>query len=147
MDEFYSRCCSDVATAGQVELASYQYDNPCLQKALLKRLKGRAAFSLKVYLDAEMFQGAVPRYQKSRVKELWESGAEVFLCRGPKSQGSFHCKAVVVDRRYLYCGSPNFTYKSQNNEELCFRMTGPVVGEVLEKFAVWGKRKKLWDGS
>jgi hypothetical protein len=83
VDAFYSRRCADVATASEVELASYQYDNPSLQKVLLKLLKGRPAFTLKVYLGAEMSEGAVPRYQKARVKELWQAGAQVFLCRGP----------------------------------------------------------------
>ena len=118
VDAFYSRCCADVGTASEVELASYQYDHPSLQKVLLKRLRGRLAFTLKLYLDADVFfggGGAVPRYQKARVGELMQAGAQVFLCRGPGSQGSFHVKAVVVDRRYLYCGSPNFTYKSHNN--------------------------------
>jgi hypothetical protein len=147
VDAFYSRCCADVATASEVEVASYQYDNPSLQKVLMKRLKGRPAFTLRVYLDAEMFEGDVPRYQKARVRELWQAGAQVFLCRGPRSQGSFHVKAVVVDRRYLYCGSPNFTYKSHNNAELCWRMTGPNVGQVLQKLVVESQKRKLWDGS
>ena len=144
---FYERCCSDLATASEVEMATYQYDCPSLQKVLLKRLKGRSPFSLKVYLDAEMFGAATPRYQKSRVKELWQAGAQVFLCKGPGPQGSFHAKAVVVDRRYLYTGSPNFTYKSHNNEELCWRMTGPVVGQVLQKLVLHSQKRKPWDGT
>ena len=114
---------------------------------LLRRLRGRLAFTLKVYLDAEMFEGGLPRYQKPRVRELWQAGAQVFLCRGPGPQGAFHVKAVVVDRRYLYCGSPNFTYKSHSNDELCWRMTGPPVGQVLQKLLVPSQKRKLWDGS
>ena len=132
VNAFYRQCCNAVAEASEVELASYQYDNPSLQKVLVKRLKGRLPFSLKVYLDAEVFQGGIPRYQEPRVRELWQAGAQVFLCKGPGPKGSFHCKAVVVDRRYLYCGSPNFSYKSQNNAELCWWIAGPAVGQVLQ---------------
>ena len=34
----------------------------------------------------------------------------LFLCRGLEPQGFFHSKAAVVDRRYLYSGSPNFSF-------------------------------------
>lgn len=144
---YYSRCCDDIATASEVELASYMYDNSSLHKLLLKRLRGRTEFSLRVYLDAEMFGGTVPRSQRSRVRELFEAGAEVFLCKGPRAQGSFHCKGIVVDRRYLYSGSPNATDKSEKNEEFCFRITGPPVSQILQRLAVQLKRGKQWDGS
>jgi hypothetical protein len=146
VDTYYSRCCRDVAVSSEVELASYQYDNPSLHKALLKRLKAKSHFSLNVYVDAEMFGGIVPRYQKPRCEELLEAGAQVFLCKGPKAKGSFHCKGIVVDRRYLYCGSANATYKSAFNEEFCFRITGPPVGQVLHKLALQRQRQKPWDG-
>ena len=77
-------------------------------------------------------QGGIPRYQEPRVSELWQAGAQVFLCKSPGPKGSFHCKAVVVDRRYLYCGGPYFSYKSQNNAELCWWIAGPAVGQVLQ---------------
>ena len=143
---FYERCCADVAHASEVVMASYMYNDESLQKVFLKRLRGGADFKLAVLLDAEMFAGSVPRSQKPRVTELREAGASVFLCKGVAGQGAFHSKALVVDRRYLYTGSANFTQKSRRNEELCFRITGPVVAEVLAKLSVQAVKCKPWVG-
>ena len=44
-------------------------------------------------------------------------------------------------------GCPNFTYKSHNNDELCWWMTGPPVSQVLQKLLVPSQKWKLWDGS
>ena len=70
------------------------------------------------------------------MQELVDAGAKIFLCRGPKARGSFRCKAVVVDRGCLYTGSPNATQKFHSNEEFCFRITGPPVGQVLQRLSV-----------
>ena len=111
------------------------------------RLQGRAPFSLRLYLDAEMFAGRVPHFQRPRVRELFEAGAKVLLCRGLKNQGAFHCKGIVVDRRFLYTGSANATHKSHCNEEFCFRITGPTVSQVLERLSTHLQKGKLWNGS
>jgi hypothetical protein len=147
VDTYYSRCRDDIATASEVELASYMYDNLSLHKLLLKRLRGQTQFSVRVYLDAEMFGGTVPRFQRPRARELFNAGAKVFLCKGPRAQGSFHCKGIVVDRRYLYSGSPNATDKSEKNEEFCFRITGPPVSQVLQRLTAQLEKGKQWDGS
>ena len=144
---YYARCCDEIATASEVELASYMFDHSALHKLLLKRLRGRTAFSLRIYLDIEMFAGTVPRSQRSRVKELFQAGAKVYLCKGIKAGGSFHAKGIVVDRRYLYSGNPNVTDKSTKNEEFCYRFTGPIVSQVLSRLAVQLERGKQWDGA
>lgn len=146
-EEFYKLCCSDIAGASEVELASFLYDNPRLQKVLLQRLGGRAAFSLNVFLDQREWEAADKKYQGPRVRALLAAGAKVFLCKGLKGQGRFHAKAVVIDRRRLYTGSPNLTYASECNEEFCFRITGPAVGQALEKLAAQKQRAKVLDGS
>ena len=46
----------------------------------------------------------------------------------------------------MYTGNANYTYKSSANEELVFRMTGPVVLQVLGKLALHWQKGKLWDG-
>ena len=102
---------NDLHPDGQVSVTAgcgrhNQYDNPALQKVLLKRLTGRVPFSLRLYLDAEMFAGRVPHFQRPRVRELFEAGAKVLLCRGLKNQGAFHCKGIVVDRRFFTLGVP-----------------------------------------
>ena len=78
---------------------------------------------------------------------LGEAGSTLFLCRGLEPQGFFHSKAAVVDRRYLYSGSPNFSFASHGNEDFCFRITGPAVGQVLEKLCPQRLKRKPWDGS
>ena len=80
------------------------------------------------------------------MQELVDAGAKVFLCRGAKARGSFHCKAVVVDRRYLYTGSPKATQEPHSNEEFCFRMTGPPVGQVLQRLSAHLEKGRPWKG-
>ena len=140
--ELIQKVCSDIEAASEVELSSYMYDNPDLHKVLLERLQGKARrpFSLSMYIDAEQFKGRTPKAQKSRVTQLRGAGAKVYVCKGKRGLGAYHCKALVVDRRYLYTGSMNFTTKSVDNEELPFRMTGPVVLQVLARLAVHRQR-------
>ena len=69
---------------------------------------------------------------KSRLVSLRTNGASVFVCRGKGKFGSYHPKGLVIDRKYLYYGSPNLTDKSTDNDEWPFRSTGEVVAsEVL----------------
>ena len=145
-ETWYRTFCKDVAGAGQVELGSYVYDNPAVQDALLKRLRGRSAFELSLYVDSEKFFSGGPRLQKSRLKQLHSAGAQVYLCKGQGRQGSFHPKAGVVDRRFLYTGSANFTQQSLANEEFCFKLVGPDVLTVLGRMVRHRQTAKLWNG-
>ena len=70
----------------------------------------------------------------------------LFFNRTPSDSLANPILHVNVDRRYLYTGSANFTGQSVKNEELCFRMTGPVVAKVLEKLAVWRTKGEAWTG-
>ena len=81
-----------------------------------------------------------PRLQKARLQALVTAGASVYLCHGKRTTTNFHLKALVTDRRYLYCGSLNFTDASEGSEELCLKLTGPQVAKVLGKLAA--KRAK-----
>ena len=147
VSDWYGQLCSAVGEASEVELGSYMYDNVALHQTLLRRLRGRASFSLSVYIDAGSLKGKTPKMQKPRLEELLAAGAKVFRCGGVKASGLFHCKAAVVDRRYLYTGSANFTENSRGNEELCFKITGPVVHDVLEKLNCQKLKGKPWNGS
>ena len=80
-----------------------------------KRVQGRNAFSLTMVLDREeMEKGSVPRNQKPRVRQLCRAGAQVFLVKGIRSQGSYHKKEVIVDRRWIFEGSTNLTDASHH---------------------------------
>ena len=136
----------DIAGAREVELASYVYDDEEIQKILCRRLRDSSTFSLNVYIDKEKFGGTIPRSQKPRLRDLARLGAQVFVCAGAGSQGAFHVKGVVVDRRALYTGSANLTRKSRDNEEICFRITGPTVQAVLERLARQRQNRSPWDG-
>jgi len=131
-----------VKEAGEVELASYVYDHPALHALLLKKLQGRKDFKLVIYVDTELFATGGPRFQESRLQSLLGAGAQLYLCKGFGRLGAFHSKGLVVDRRTLYTGNANFTGKSGINEELVFRMTGPVVLQVLERFAGYRNKHK-----
>ena len=49
--------------------------------------------------------------------------------------GSYHVKEMVVDRRFLFTGSANFTSKSRNNNDRCYTMTGACVAQALADLA------------
>ena len=112
-------------------MATYMYDNLDLHKVLVRRLQ-QQSFQCTVRVDAEAFTGRTPFHQRARLAELHQNGGKVFLCRGAMRKGPYHRKALVADRRYLYTGGANLTSKSRENKELCWRMTGPVVGEFLK---------------
>ena len=110
-----------------------------------ERLRRRRV-TLNLHIDAEMLGGGTPQSQRKRVKDLSDEGATVYVCKTGR-QGSYHCKALVVDRRVLYTGSANFTGKSRRNRETVFRMTGPVVDQMLRQLAEDRRTWKTWDGS
>ena len=145
--EWYRRCCADLSTASEVEVASYMYDCPDVQKKLLQRLRGKCAFAVNVYVDKEKFEkGEAPRRSGQRLDELRAAGAKVYMCKGRAGRGSYHCKAVVIDRRHMYTGNANLTYQSMDNEEFVFRVTGPPVKQVLERLSEHRLKSKLWNG-
>ena len=67
---WYGRACGKIRSSTEVEMASYQYDNPDIHKELVKKLKGSAPFKLNVYVDKEQLEGKIPKMQKSRLIEL-----------------------------------------------------------------------------
>ena len=77
---------------------------------------------------------------------LQQHGATNYYCKTGKN-GSYHCRALVIDRRVLYTGSVNFTGKSRRNSETVFRMTGPVVEQVMRQLAADRAHWSEWGGS
>ena len=73
-------------------------------------------------------------------------GATVDRCKAGM-QGSYRCKALVIDRRILHTGSANFNANSRMNSEAVFRMTVPVVEQVLQQLAADREVWSVWDGS
>ena len=142
--DWYKECCSSIKSASQVELATYQYDNIAVQTVLLERLRGRRGFTLNLYIDIEQFNGKTPRSQKTFLTQLQTNGASIYLCKGPGPRGAYHSKACVIDRRVVFSGNANFTQKSLSNEEFCYKASGPVVLEFLERLAVHRTVGKLW---
>ena len=76
---------------------------------------------------------------------LLRQGAEVYLCKGIGRQGSYHVKEMVVDRRFLFTGSANFTSKSRNKKERCYKITGACVAQALADLAAEGADGKQLD--
>jgi hypothetical protein len=148
--QWWSTVVAEVGGAREVELASYMFDDKSLFDVLARGLR-RKQLVLNVYIDAEALGGQTPRSQRKRLTELLALGGEegratVWRCKTWR-QCSYHCKALIVDRRVLYTGSANFTENSRRNRETVYRMTGPVVEQVLRQLAedrgAWGE----WDGS
>ena len=54
-----------ICTCANVSLAKFQ----------VKRLGGKTQLSVRVYLDAGLFGGTVPRFQRARVRERLNAGA------------------------------------------------------------------------
>lgn len=140
----YERCTSEMGTVTEVELSTYQYDNPKVHQALVYRLRGRRPFRLNVYIDKEMLKGSTPKMQKTRLAELRHLKAKIYECKGIRGKGSWHCKGIVLDKRVLYTGSANATGQSVDNNEIPLRITGPVVQKVLENFASARAKFPLW---
>ena len=129
---WYKAMIECIGDASEVFIGSYQYDHPGLTDVLERRLKGRAAFECTVLLDREMHNARAAHHQRPSLERLRRAGAAIVLCRGTPSTGTFHAKAIVVDRRTAFVGSANTTTKSLRNGELCFRLRGPPVMDVLQ---------------
>ena len=120
------------------------FDEPDLFNLFRKRLL-RNNFKLRLYLDKTSFDEGSARFQHSRVTRLQALGAEVRLCKGVGPNGVWHKKGVVFDRRYLFVGSSNFTYNARHhNAELCFKLTGTAVQDVLQDFQNARAQFRLW---
>ena len=131
---------------GDGRMKSYLFNPAGGIKKSPPRLNGPA-----VYYFSLLLWGPRPGPRRSpsgrQVAPPRRFGLDSFLCAGKKPQGSFHWKVAVVDRRYLYSSRSNFTYASPGNEELCFRISGPMVGQVLERLSSQRLQRKPWDGS
>ena len=139
---------ADIAGAHHVIIGSYMFDNEALTSALERRLADSSDFDLTVMVDREMFLLRQPVRQRPRLDRLRRAYAQVLLCRGLPPLGSFHYKAVVLDRRTAYLGTANLTYKAEAaNEELCWRLRGPPVLGVLARLETQRQRGQLWDGT
>jgi hypothetical protein len=131
--DWYKQMLVDVGVASEVLLGTYMYDHPQLHALLLRRLKGRAPFTLNILIDKGVLDGNTPWYQRSRLTALVDAGATVHVCTGQPPKGIYHRKAVIVDKRYMYTGGANFTYQSDEggNKEVIYRMTGQPGLDVL----------------
>ena len=135
LDEWWDSVVEAVQKARSIEMGTYMFDDTRLYEVLLGRLRDSSDFSFKLCLDGEAYHGPTPKNQKRRVDSLLRRGAEVFLCKGIGRQGSYHVKEMVVDRRFLFTGSANFTSKSRCNRERCYKITGACVAEALVDLA------------
>ena len=99
-----------------------------------------------VFDREEMEKGSVPRNQKPRVQQLCRAGAQMFLVKGIRSQGSYHKKEVIVDRRWMFEGSANLTDASHGNRESVYFHTGTVVKAVLQDNENDKQVGTLWKG-
>ena len=65
-----ARLLEDIGGASSVLVASYTYDDPDLQSAFLRRLRGRAPFFLELLVDSQHFEGRTCKHQRPRLLEL-----------------------------------------------------------------------------
>ena len=134
--------------ASHVVAGTLVFDHKGFFDTLLRRAKGSSPFALVLLVDKEAFGESTPYYQRSRLKKLHTAGAEIRLCSGePDTNGRFHAKAVVVDRRVGFAGSGNLTGKSERNAELVFEYAGPPVMQILEFLQASRCAGREWDGN
>ena len=118
-----------------------------LHKVLQARLVDGSGFRLRVHVDSTHFVKRTCHFQLGRLKKLRDLGAEVYLCLGDKSDGVFHQKAAVSNKRFLWSGNGNFTAASRHkHDELLFKLAGLNVQKVLARLAQARARGKLWNG-
>ena len=144
--EWWVQLLDAVRDAPEILAASYQFDNPALSSLLDRRLRDRSMLDVTILVDKEQVLGRTIHYQRSRLMSLKRSGASIILCSGDPPHGSFHVKAVIINRRICFCGSANLTYAAATNAELCLRLTGPPVAAILFQLMASKARGKEWDG-
>lgn len=87
-----ARLLEDISGASSVLVASYTYDDPDFQAAFLKRLRGRAGFSLELMVDLQTFEARTCRHQRPRLLELqrplrWGLGISILVELPARSEG------------------------------------------------------------
>ena len=147
VDEWWRRVVEDLVSAKKVQIATLLYDHPRLHAALLRRLRGQGAFALSVVVDKESLGERVSFNQRPRLLELHGAGAEVRVGRGLRGKGRLHAKAMCIDGRIVFAGPPNFTKKSEDNDELCFRFTGRPAVKILAFVEKVKAKARVWTGS
>ena len=123
------------------------FDEPDLQNKLHLRL--RSGLRLRVLVDRQQLKRKTDWAKRSlqRLDKLRKAGAQVFLCSGRFDAGCFHNKELVVDKRFYFSGSANFTHAARHyNSERCLFATGPEVASVLADLQEQRERALLWDG-
>ena len=133
----------DMQKSRELEIGSYCIDENSLFTAVEDFLPD---CKVNLYIDEEQFDDPKKTLQRRKVRKLHHKGAKVYVMKGLRRWGSYHCKLLIINRRVMYFGSANFTNKSHDNRESTFRATGAVVDEMLEDAAEWRLAGRLWDG-
>ena len=119
----------DMQTSREVEIGSYCIDEDSLSTAVNDFLPD---CKVNQYIDEGQFDDPKKTLQRRMVRKLHQQGAKVYVLKGLRMWGSYHCKLLTINRRVMYFGSANFTNKIHDNRECTFRATGTVVEEMLE---------------
>lgn len=108
--------------------------------ALLTRLRDQRPFTCEVVVDDGACRTSGSQHQRARLRKLQEAGASVCVAAGLSGvpvfgrrghPGIMHAKAVVIDSSVAFCGSANLTMASRCNREICFRIVGPPVAQIM----------------
>lgn len=152
-DAWLCEMLTDLDSARTAMLSTYLYDHPRIQIALIRRLKeGPTFFECTVLVDAAGHEANTCRQQRSKLDQLRDVGAKVYLCSGVTKTtkgttwhaGILHVKALVLDSRVAYLGSANFTEASARNIEVVVRMAGPPVLDIRDLLLKCKKHGKRW---
>lgn len=100
-------------SATSVCMATFCYDDPGLHSVVLRRVQ--EGMSLCLVVDREYFASNVAFFQRPRLKQLRDAGADILHAGG--SSGNMHYKIVVLDRAITHHGGSNLTKASRSSYE------------------------------
>lgn len=123
------RLCGQIGAAtGRVDVAMYLLTDPAVVKALVDKARSRTA-TVRVLVDAGMLSGPL----RSVLQGLADAGAEVRCWIGDRR--SLHLKNAVIDGRYVWSGSANWTAGAfDRNVEDMVVFEGPALAAAYLQF-------------
>jgi len=116
-----------------LNLAMYSFTSDSLRSALVSaRQRG---VQIRIVADAGQVNGV-----GGEIPYLDSHGFTVRQCNGGASSGDMHNKYMIIDGRFLYTGSYNWSARAESAsyENALFLNTSPVIADYLSDF------NRLW---
>ncbi len=126
-----------IMATNSVTVAMYLLNDSAMRQALAEKAR-RGDVPVRLLVDAGMLDGAL----RPVLQELAEAGAEVMWWGAER--GILHLKTAVIDRRYVWTGSANWTPNAldRNAEDMLLMDSTNVAAMYLELLhSLWSQAK------